>query len=333
MPVLDESVNFVAEWSYVAYANMSLLKRIVPQEELDRAPWDTIMKVQRISSAYSQFVSAGGAVSSAPGKASYYGDLGKSDVPGFVEYSQMAEADIYGYVIEQWRSQFPCKGGQALWTLSSHGPVSSFNIIDWFGDPLVAYYSVKRANSSIHVMANTGFFSWGPGDMFKASVFALNNGWKLLKNARVTARILDKDMKPVVNESWTLMVPAGGYKSEAREVKWKIPSDTPESYFFLELTMKDVSGNRLSRQAYWLRVVGALADPEARKKWQSGAVAEQVTKTGPWLKPQIEGVAAALAAKVTSYKLVGTEARITLEVRNTGAHPAYPVTLCVSPHD
>lgn len=76
-------------------------------------------------------------------------------------------------------------------------------------------------------MADTGSYSWGPGDGFHASVFALSDGAKI-SGARVTARIYDKDLKPVLSETWALTVPSGGHRSEAREILWHIPANTPE---------------------------------------------------------------------------------------------------------
>jgi len=252
-------------------------------------------------------------------------------MPDFVEYSQMALADVYGCVFEQWRSQFPYKGGQIVWTYNSHGPISSWNIIDWFGQPLIAYYSTKRADEPVHVMADAGFFTWGPGDTFKPSVFALNDAPEPLKGARVTARILDRRMQPVVTESWRLTVPAGGRRSEARQLQWPIPADAPEGYFFLELTLKDAAGHQLSRRAYWLRVVQSLADADARKRWQAGAVKEPLATQGPWLKPQLEGVPTTLSAEVTSREASATEAHLTLVVKNAGTAPDYPVRIALLP--
>ena len=244
----------------------------------------------------------------------------------------MAHADIYGYVFEQWRAEFPYKGGEAVWTYNPASPGSSgWNMIDWFGQPQMAYYSSKRAHEAVHVMANTNYFSWGPGDTFHASVFAVNDEPEPLAGAQITARILDSGMKPVVNDQWKLTVPAIGMKSDSHEVRWLIPADTPESYFFLELTMTGADGRRLSRRAYWLRVLKSLADPAARQKWQAVAVGEPLNTKGPWLKPQIENVPTTISARVVDSKVIDHELRLTVNVKNTGDNPAYPVHLAIDP--
>ena len=75
----------------------------------------------------------------------------------------MAHADVYGYVFEHWRAQFPYKGGETVWTYNPHSPSAGWNLIDWFGQPQMAYYSSKRADEPVHVMANTNYLQLGAG--------------------------------------------------------------------------------------------------------------------------------------------------------------------------
>ncbi len=332
--IYDRGHYFVSEWSFAAFANMSLLKRIVPGEELNVKPvgYDVdkfldAHPILRDRCAETNFSSV-----KLWNPASRYGDLGKANISDLVEYSQMAHADNYGYVFEQWRAQFPYTGGQTVWTYNSMGPVAaSWHYIDWFGQPQIAYYATKNANEPAHVMADTHFFSWGPGDTFRASVFALNDAQAVLRSVRISSRILDRNMRPVRVDSWALDLPGNGNKSENHLVHWPIPRGTPESYFFLELTLTNSEGEKLSRRIYWLRVLRMLGDPAARKKWQSAPAAEPLTRTGPWLKPQIEALSTSLAAHASVRQKSTIEAEIVVGVENRGSKPAYPVRLAVSP--
>lgn len=58
---------------------------------------------------------------------------------------------------------------------------------------------------------------------------------------------------------------------------------------------------------------------------------EPVCTNGPWLKPQLAGCPTTLSLEVRPIGVAGPEARVSAVVRNTGANPAYPVTLSVSP--
>jgi beta-mannosidase len=327
-----EDANFVSEWSLATYANLSTLKRVVPAAELARGPvgYDTKEFLESHPIIQDRFSEAG-SVGLIHQKASWYGDLAKADVGQLVEYSQMAHADVYGYVFEHWRAQFPYKGGETVWTYNPHSPSGGWNLIDWFGQPQMAYYSCKRADEPLHVMADTNFFSWGPGDTFHASVFAVNDGQQPVAGVQIAARILDREMKPVLSEQWKLTVPPNGMRSDGHEVRWLIPADAPEGYFFLELTMTGANGRRLSRRAYWLRVLNSLADPAARQKWQAAAVPEPLNTKGPWLKPQIESMPTAVSGRVADSNVSDAELRLSVVVENTGANPAYPVVLAVEP--
>jgi len=327
-----ETANFISEWSFAVFPDISTLKRVAPASEFDdkQIGFDMDKYLAGHPNIQSHLAEPGDTPMS-QSKSSLYGDVAKVNLDKYAEYSQMAQADIFGYVFEQWRAQFPYKGGQAVWTYNQLSPSSGWNMIDWFGQPQISYYAAKRADEPVHVMANTNFFTWGPSSTFHASVFAVNDGARPLDGAHVTARILDRQMSPVLTQQWNLTVPAGGTKSSSHDLSWRIPEETPESYFFLEVTMAGADGHRISRRVYWLRVLKSLADPAALAKWQSKASAEPMSTTGPWLEPQIEALRTGVSARVLSSRVEGPELRLTAIVKNTGSKPAYPVELKVAP--
>ncbi len=330
----DEAYNFVSEWSFDTFAAMSLIKRIVPEAELGNKPigydWKAFVQDHPILADRSCELNFVGHYPF--NKASWYGDLAKAGLTEFLEYAGMAQADVYGCVFEQWRAQFPYKGGQTVWVYNTIGPSSSWNLIDWFGQPMASYYTSKRAHEAVHVMARTRFRSWGPGDTFRASVLTLSDR-KSGERGSIKARILDASLKTAFERTWDVTVGATGKDllPVAEDLAWDIPADLPESYFFLELTLTGQDGKRLSRQVYWERVLKSLADAEARKRWQAAPVPEPVCTNGPWLKPQLAGCPTTLSLEVRPIGVAGPEARVSAVVRNTGANPAYPVTLSVSP--
>jgi beta-mannosidase len=328
-----EAANFVSEWSYWSYANLSLLKRIVPKEELASGPvgydFKKFFDTHPTIFDHSDLGEADALVPLVHNKASWYGDLAQADLGQLVEYSQIAEADVYGYVFEHWRSQFPYKGGEALWTYNSHAPASYWNLIDWFGQPQMAYYSTKRADEPVHIMANLHSFAWAPGDTFVATVYGVNDGLQEIKGAHVVARILDGKMRPILTQDWETVLPANGTRSEARDVTLQIASEMPPTYLFLDLTLTGANGERLSQRAYWIRVDNLPKDPAAREKQLSSA--DIMVKSGPWLKTEIEGAPTEIATEILGCDQVGPEARLRLIIKNTGPNPAYPVRLTIEP--
>jgi beta-mannosidase len=332
--IFDRGHNFFSEWSFSSFANLSLLKRMIPPTELEMKPvgYDVEKFKRRYTTIRDRSAEINYTFVKSWQRASWYGDFGQADLEQLIECSQMGYEHNIGYVLEQWRAQFPYTGGEALWTYNSLGPVAnSWHLIDWCGQPQIPFYATQRANEPVHVMADTGFFSWGPGDTFHASVFALNDREQVLKGGRISARIYDQHMRVVHEEEWANDVPPNGYASEAHEVRWPIPANTPEGYLFLELTLADAPGVRLSRRAYWLRILQMLADPEARKRWQAGPVPEPLTQTGPWLKPQIEALATSLQSAIKLEGQTEKEAAVSVTIENAGKLPAYPVGLQLLP--
>jgi beta-mannosidase len=100
---------------------------------------------------------------------------------------------------------------------------------------------------------------------------------------------------------------------------------------FLELTLTDAQGARLSRRAYWLRILQMLADLEARKRWQAAPVAEPLTQSGPWLKPQIAALATSLQSSIKIESQSAKETVVSLTIENSGQLPAYPVRIDLLP--
>jgi beta-mannosidase len=332
--LFDRGHNFISEWSFSSFANMSLLKRIIPSAELAVKPvgYDVESFKHRYPTIRDRSAELWYTFNKSWQRASWYNDFGKADLQGLIECSQMGYEHNMACVLEHWRAQFPYTGGEALWTYNSLGPIcNSWHLIDWCGQPQIPYYAAKRANEPVHVMADTGFFSWGPGDTFKASIFAINDGDKSIKGSRIRARIFDQGLRVVHEEEWTSELPANGRPSESREMQWPILENTPEGYLFLELSLRDVQGVRVSQRVYWLRILHMLADPEGRKRWQAAPVPEPLTQTGPWLKPQLAALPTSLQATAKVERQSEKEVELNIVLGNHGKVPAYPVRVELQP--
>lgn len=332
--IFDRGHNFISEWSFSSFANMSLLKRIIPADELAATPVGYDVEVfkrkyptirDRSAELWYTFIKSWQ-------KASWYADFGKADLEHLIECSQMGYEHNMACVLENWRAQFPYTGGEALWTYNSLGPISnSWHLIDWCGQPQIPFYAAKRANEPIHVMADTGFFSWGPGDTFTASVFALNDTEQSIRGTRIRARLFDRELRVAHEQQWTVDIPPNGRASDSQRFSWQIPANTSEGYLFFEVTLSDAAGNRVSRRMYWLRILKFLADPEQRKRWQAGPVPEQLNTTGPWLMPQVQATATSLRAVAKFASQSQKEATVAVTVDNAGNVPAYPVRIELHP--
>ena len=327
-----KGANFVSEWSIYAYASASCMKRMIPPAELadDRVGIDfdefarshPTINVERFAEPH--------LARPIYQMASWYTDLRTASLAEFAECSQMAHAAKFGYLFENWRADFPYKGGHTVWTWNVPEPAGSWAVIDWFGQPTPAYYWIRRANEPVHVMARTTWFSWGPGDTFVAAVQALSDTHGF-SHARMHAKVLDGDMKVVARKSWTVDVPGGHKSGPARQIRWAIPPETSDGYFFLVVSLTDSEGEELSRQLYWMRVLTSLADPDARRAWQSKPVADPLCDAGPWLRPQVASCPTELKVEVMKQHVEGQGALVELEVSNVGKNPAFAAHVAVEP--
>ena len=118
--IFDEGYNFISEWSFVTMASPSLLDRIIPADELAKKPVG--LDCQAFLKDHPLVADRSCEIGQCPfNQASWYSDLAKADMREFAEDAQMAQADAYGCVFEQWRSQFPYKGGETVWMYNFDG--------------------------------------------------------------------------------------------------------------------------------------------------------------------------------------------------------------------
>ena len=325
-------VCFNSEWHFAyGFSNMSQFRRTLPPEQLDSRSvgYDFAKFADEHPLFRDQFLEWSWLMPVYWPPASWYLDLDKATTEDLVEAQQTFRADANGYAAEQMRSQFPEVGGQTFWGFNPQAPTSAWHVIDWFGQPQAPYYTMKRAHEPVRVMAklNTNspagmfvgnWFSIAPGKDFHASVYAINSGDRPIRDAKIVATIRDAKMQSVLRDEWATDAPAGGSAGKAHEITWAVPADTPKAFYFLELTMMSSRKKQLSQQVYYFRV--------------HSEAAQAMTKAGPWLKPQLEGVPTTISAAIKEVRLLSpVETEVTVEVVNSGLNPAYPVALDIKP--
>ncbi|MHB1000295.1 MAG: glycoside hydrolase family 2 protein [Armatimonadota bacterium] len=333
-PAYDQKdVCFNAEWHFsYGFGNYSQFKRTLPPEQLEckSVGYDFTKFGDEHPLFRNQFLEWGWLIPHYWPPASWYIDLDKANTEDFIEAQQMFRSDVNGYAAEQMRSRFPSVGGHTFWGFNPQAPTSAWHVVDWFGQPQINYYTLKRAHEPVHVMAklNTNhvtpaqmfigdWFSIAPGKEFNASVCALNNKISV-KNARITAKILGPKMQTILEDKWTVDLPADGYPGNSHDITWAIPSDTPKAFYFLELTMSNSKGKQLSQQVYYFRVHSE--EPRA------------ITKSGPWLEPQMANSPTTISAAIKEVRqLSAKEAVVVVDITNTGPNPAFPVDLRILP--
>ena len=70
------------------------------------------------------------------------------DMEKFCKASMFAQADAARYVYEHYRRLFPLASGVVFWQYNEPWPTCSFNLLDYYGVPKQAIYTMKQANAT-----------------------------------------------------------------------------------------------------------------------------------------------------------------------------------------
>ncbi|MFH0797355.1 MAG: sugar-binding domain-containing protein [Candidatus Omnitrophota bacterium] len=320
--------NFISEWSSPAMISEKSYRKTVDKKEWNDEPvgydWKRFFgKHPDLFDHWAESCSLG--PETALLKATPYGDFNKCSIRKIMEYTQMGQALMYGYVTENWRALFPYHGGETVWCFNQLSPCSSWHTVDWFGNPNIAYYFRKRAYAPYHVLARFPWFSWAPGEIFSADVIAISEGKK--EESELSVRIYDAAMEEVKKWKYTVSLPGEGKPSQPKKIEYKIPDNTADHYFFLEISLQTKGREFLSRNCYWLRVTSLLSVRGLKTKYRSKVQPMIRWEKGPWLEPQIKKAATVLEGKITRVSETSEEKRVVMEILNKGSKPAFPVKI------
>ncbi len=171
------------------------------------------------------------------------------DLESYVEASQAIQAHFLQRGIEHWRQDKYRTSGIALWMLNDAWPAVSWSVIDYELKPKRAYHVLKDAFNPVLVTAAYEDRAWQPGDTFKAGVMVVNDLHKSFRQARVSAKVCEKDAG-----SWSADV-AEDAVTRFGEIEMKIPGDCKRPRLSLGLSHR---GEEISKNAYELWI----HDPE-----------------------------------------------------------------------
>jgi exo-1,4-beta-D-glucosaminidase len=132
--------------------------------------------------------------------------------------------------------------GITPWKYNAAWPASpTWQYIDWNLIAGGAYYGAKRAVEPVHVQ-----YSYDD-----QSIWVVNNSQQDHRGLKVTARVLDFDLKERFSKTASVDVAADG-KSNALTIAW--PKDISKTFFVL-LKLEDGSAKVISENRYWLSTV------------------------------------------------------------------------------
>ncbi len=331
----SELVNgpFVSEWGSHGMPTAQTYREIVDPREAGAVIGPTLLKMDsklmaerfpEISYHWVEFAPSRLPQMLARGFA--YDNLATVTLDRFTEAVSAGSAEFYKCSAEAARAAYPQNGGLLFWVWKRPWPITAIQILDGFGQPLSAYYDVKRAFSSPWPCLVPPYLNYVPGDSVEAETLVLSEAaGPARKGLKLVARLLGPDLQQ--RQAWRdfppLDVPEGTESVRGPAIRFSVPDDFARSFFFIVLDLADSDGKPAARNVYTFRCPPQLEDKAFRQQYRAKPQRALVSSEGPWLRPQLEKLPTELSAKlISAVRESDCRSRLVVEVTNTGARPA-----------
>jgi beta-mannosidase len=266
----------------------------------------------------------GGEPRTLAGRATQMDDMTKVDLPRFSAASQMAAAEFTQVYADLTLANYPVTAGLMPWSFTVPWPIEFFMFVDGLDQPTSSYYTIKRVYEPTHVVVKLPEMIWAKGEKLPITVAVIQAPPTALAGVNVTVQVLDPDFHSIWTKTQPIAVPAGPSAKSMAMGEFTIPDNLEDKFFFIVAEAKAADGHLLSRSVYMPRCLKMMSDPEFRAKYRHAPQPSIHLDHGPWLRPQVAAMPTSLTLKVISQKKISdTESTIRVEVRNTGAKPAF----------
>ena len=109
-----------------------------------------------------------------------------------VRASQFAQAEAYRFIYQSGRRRKPHRSLMAMWTYDEPWPNAAHgSIIDYYGRPKMAYYSVKQACAMVDISLHYSNIWVSPGERLGVSVWVDNELDHALERPMITIELFD----------------------------------------------------------------------------------------------------------------------------------------------
>jgi beta-mannosidase len=180
------------EFGMPAPASVEILKSIIPPDELwPPAPggsWES-------HHAYKAW--AGNTWLMQDMIEDYFGK--SSDLAQLVKHGQLIQGEGYKYIFEEARRQKPYCSMALNWCYNEPWPTAANNsLISWPTIVKPGFYQVKNACRPVMASATIEKFVWNPGELFKTTVWMLNDSPEEVIRGRLTVSLVREHEKILV---------------------------------------------------------------------------------------------------------------------------------------
>jgi beta-mannosidase len=264
-------------------------------------------------------------------RASQIDDVSAPNLESLSEAVQMAAGEFNQIISDTLQANYPVTVGYMPWVFNTPWPLEFFMLADYFGQPVIPYYSLKRTYEPTHILARFPHLIWAGGEKLPISISIVHSPATQLPALMATVEIFDDQFHSLWRQEHKMDIKPGPSVASVDLGEYTIPVSLEDRFLFLVTELKQPDGKLVSRSVYWPRCLKLMNDAEFRKKYRESPQPSIRFDHGPWLKKQVASAGTSLQLEVVGQKqLEENLSRIEVRIHNTGARPAFPVQIDIA---
>ncbi|KAA3658247.1 MAG: beta-galactosidase [Calditrichaeota bacterium] len=177
----------------------------------------------------------------------------------FVDATQISQGIIFQYALEHFRRRKPKSSAICICHYITFAPDMKWGIVDYYQQPKISYDYVKMAYQPLLVSLQYEKRRWLPGEEFEGKVWVVNDFYKEFKSCKAEVVFYNTRKEEVKREKVDLGDIGPDSSKELATIKCKTPGKLGDK-FYVEIEMKDKSGEVVSQNKYLLLVADEKVD-------------------------------------------------------------------------
>ena len=327
---LCKQLPFLAESGIHSFPTYKALKQMISREEIER-PLSNIFTKEfetgnpELRNHFVEFLPE--RIPRMLSRASAINNIEGISLENLVEATQMASVEFYQVMIESLRENYPVTTGIMPWVYRRPSVAVGVQLMDGIGNPIAPYYAVKNAYQPLSVSLAMENMTFRPGETIPFTACLLNGNDESIPMLTLRLEIFAPNMRLTDVRQRQVCVEKGIPVEKVDLGEMSLSEEYRDAFFFLRLTLCNEDGP-VCRKFYWPRCLSLLEDEAVFRQRRSDPQPNLFTNDGPWLKQQVAACqGASLEMRLLGKGMDAHRQWATVEVRNDGEIPAFPVVL------
>ena len=238
------------------------------------------------------------------------------DLDTEVQVSQFAQAEGLRYANQTQRRHMWHRSACVSWTFNEPWPNAAHGCtVEYYGQPKMAYYYTRNSFAKLDVNAEYDALFIRSGEKMRMKLFATSEKRECIKNAKVTAKMVDINGQPLKQQEWRINV-AGEAVTPVGDVNFMPSKKMEGKVLLMQIELDRNDGEKLSGHTYTFGVIGNDKDQPIPKGYMNNLLT--ATKTNLAISAICEKTEEWYGTQTRTYKV---------NIRNTGKVPALFIKL------